>query len=90
MPVDATEADIRIWEISEVLHRQDLTALERSEHEDEWIGLTSEQRSPAQVEPVKSRRKDGRGIRDAGFAHPAFRRYRGFTYGNHTSLGLFQ
>lgn len=42
------------------LHRAELTQLEWAEHEAEWMRLTTE-KSLAQVEPVKSRRSDGRG-----------------------------
>lgn len=40
MPDSATEIDARLWEISENLDRAELSALERSEHLDEWRRLT--------------------------------------------------
>lgn len=62
IPVSVFEGDeraARMWEISENLHRAELTALERSEQTAEWIRLAAQ--SPGQVDPVKSRREDGRG-----------------------------
>ncbi|HEY4254375.1 MAG TPA: ParB N-terminal domain-containing protein [Roseomonas sp.] len=47
---DETEA--RLWEISENLHRADLTALEWSEQVAEWIRLTDAKGKLAQVAPV--------------------------------------
>ena len=54
-----TEA--RKWEISENLHRADLTALERADQTAEWIELTNQERKdkPAQLGPVS--KKGGRG-----------------------------
>lgn len=40
--VNMDEADRRLWEISENLHRTELTELERSEHINEWRRLTAE------------------------------------------------
>jgi ParB/RepB/Spo0J family partition protein len=40
--VDLDETERRLWEISENLHRAELTALERSEHIDQWIKLFRE------------------------------------------------
>ena len=62
--IDATQA--RLWYLSENLHRAELTVLERAEMVAEWIRLTEQkvsepENSLAQVEPVKSRRADGRG-----------------------------
>lgn len=37
---DGDETAARLWEISENLHRADLSAVERSEHIDEWRRLT--------------------------------------------------
>jgi ParB-like chromosome segregation protein Spo0J len=39
--IDGDERDARLWEISENLHRADLTVLERDEHVAEWIALTA-------------------------------------------------
>lgn len=51
------ERQRRMWEISENLHRAELTVLERVELEAEWIRLAADK--PAQDEPVYS--KGGRG-----------------------------
>lgn len=50
---DGDEADARLWEIAENLHRADLTVLERSEHIAEWVRLTEEAlaQQPAQLAP---------------------------------------
>ena len=53
---DRSEREARMWEISENLHRAELTALERSEQTAEWIRLAAQ--SPGQVDPVKSRREE--------------------------------
>jgi ParB family chromosome partitioning protein len=49
----ADETDARLWEISENLHRAELTVLERGEHIAEWVKLTEERREqqPAQLAP---------------------------------------
>ena len=54
---DGDERDARLWEISENLHRAELTVLERSEHVAEWVRLVNEK--PAQLGPVSA--KGGRG-----------------------------
>ena len=38
----ASEIDARLWEISENLHRAELSALERAEQIDEWRAPTAE------------------------------------------------
>ena len=38
--LEGDERDARLWEISENLHRADLSAVERAEHIDEWRQLT--------------------------------------------------
>ena len=54
---DGDDDDARRWEISENLHRADLTALERDNHVAEWIKLTEAKEVSAQ--PV-SKPKGGR------------------------------
>ena len=44
---DGDERDARLWEISENLHRAELTVLERSEHVAEWVRITDEKASGA-------------------------------------------
>jgi ParB-like chromosome segregation protein Spo0J len=62
--IDLDEIERRLWEISENLHRAELTALERSEHIAEWIRLAAERRRlSAQVGPIESKRDDRRGHR---------------------------
>jgi hypothetical protein len=68
----------RLWEISENLHRADLTALERAEQIAEWVKLTGEKLG--QVAPVSA--KGGRGneggvraaVRDLGIERTEARR----------------
>jgi ParB-like chromosome segregation protein Spo0J len=43
--VEGEDVECRLWEIAENLHRADLTALERSEHIEEWRKLTAEKAS---------------------------------------------
>jgi ParB-like chromosome segregation protein Spo0J len=66
--VDLDETERRLWEISENLHRAELTVTERSEHIAEWIKLTEERdRVSAQVEPKLSvRGRAGEGRPEAG------------------------
>ena len=61
----------RLIEISENLHRAELTALERSELTAEWLRLTTVQSS--QPETIESRRSDGRGHRPQGGVNAAAR-----------------
>lgn len=61
----------RLIEISENLHRAELTALERSELTAEWIRLTTAQSS--QPETIEGRRSDGRGHRPQGGVNAAAR-----------------
>ena len=46
--LEGDERDARLWEISENLHRADLSAVERAEHIDEWLQLTATRGDPAQ------------------------------------------
>jgi hypothetical protein len=59
----------RMWEIAENLHRVELTAQKRSEQIADWINLQKEtgekRRQSAQIEPIESKRADGRGARQA-------------------------
>jgi ParB-like chromosome segregation protein Spo0J len=56
--VDFDDIEARLWTISENLHRNELNALQRSEHIAEWIRLTEASQS-SQVETIESRRDDG-------------------------------
>jgi ParB-like chromosome segregation protein Spo0J len=60
---DGDDRAARMWEISENLHRAELTMLERSEQTAEWIRLAGEEVQSAQVDPIESKRTDGRGHR---------------------------
>src|SRR5919205_961671 len=42
---DGDEIDAKLWEISENLHRAELTKLERNEHIDEWRRLVQEKKA---------------------------------------------
>lgn len=57
-----TDAEARMWEIAENLHRADLTELERSEQIAEWIGLAGK---VAQGEPLIGGRGHEGGLRMA-------------------------
>jgi ParB/RepB/Spo0J family partition protein len=50
-----TETDALMWEISENLHRVELTALERAKHTEKWIELTAQQQTDAKVFQVGTR-----------------------------------
>ncbi|MGA2636596.1 Spo0J and IME4 domain-containing protein [Methylocella sp.] len=52
------DEDARLWEISENLHRAELTALEHDTQFDEYAKIMEARRKPGQVEPVS---KGGRG-----------------------------
>lgn len=71
---DETEAQARMWEIAENLHRAELTSLERSEHLAEWVRLTEQQqeadkaKKPKAVSAQSAPKKKGRpqeGVRAA-------------------------
>jgi ParB-like chromosome segregation protein Spo0J len=57
------ERDAKLWEISENLHRADLTVLERDEHIREWVRLTEDKLG--QVGPLSSGRGHEGGVRKA-------------------------
>jgi ParB family transcriptional regulator, chromosome partitioning protein len=59
---ERNEREARMWEIAENLHRYELTVLERSEQLAEWARLAEEVQS-VQVDPIESKREDGRGHR---------------------------
>ena len=66
--------EARKWEISENLHRADLTPLERAEQTDEWVKLTDKDRVQSrQVGANESKREDGRGHRRESGAKAAAR-----------------
>ncbi len=71
------EIAARKWEISENLHRAELSVLERSEHIAEWIDLTEKQieqnAQSAQFAPIESKRADGKGHRPEGGLNAAAR-----------------
>jgi hypothetical protein len=51
--------DARLWEISENLHRAELSALERAEHVDEWMTLTESKQKAVSAQPAQKRSKRG-------------------------------
>lgn len=55
--LEGDERDARLWEISENLHRADLSAVERAEHIDEWRRLTVAK--GAQVAPPSGGKQPG-------------------------------
>ena len=57
---DQSGKQARQWELSENLHRVELSALERAEHIAEWIKLTDELKG-GQVAQVSERHEGGRG-----------------------------
>ncbi|MBK5958089.1 hypothetical protein CCR97_08140 [Rhodoplanes elegans] len=64
----------RLAEITENLHRADLTALERDEQLAEWIRLTEAQQVQSfQSETIESKRVDGKGHRQEGGVNAAAR-----------------
>nr|WP_244635565.1 hypothetical protein [Chthonobacter albigriseus] len=61
--MDGDEIDARLWEISENLHRAELTALERDEQVAEWVRLTNEK--VAQSAPPGGAQPAAKGLRAA-------------------------
>ena len=60
-----------MWQLSANIHRNDVPQLDRVEQIAEWMELSGLQ--SAQVEPIESRRKDGRGHRAQGGINAAVR-----------------
>lgn len=64
--VSMTNAEARMWEIAENLHRSELTKLERSDQIAEWVKLCDAERNKqAQVAPVSGGRGNESGINAA-------------------------
>lgn len=66
-----TREQAEMWEISENLHRAELTVLQRSVQINRWIELLELQ--SAQVAPIESKRLDGRGHRQESGTRKAAR-----------------
>jgi ParB family transcriptional regulator, chromosome partitioning protein len=69
------DTDALMWEISENLHRIELTPLEHDKHVAKWIELCEQRGSvqKAQNAPIESKRDDGRGHRQEGGINAASR-----------------
>jgi len=67
------EITAKLWEISENLHRAELSALERSEQIAEWVRLSEERRQLTQPVSIESKREDGKGHRMESGARAASR-----------------
>jgi len=69
------EIDVRLWEISENLHRAELSTLERSEQIAEWVTLTeakpSEAVSALVGQKLSTRGRNGEGRPEGGVAAAA-------------------
>ena len=64
--MDCNETDARLWEISENLHRADLTVLEHAEHVAEWTRLTQARTKVLQIAtPAGGRQPAEKGVRQA-------------------------
>jgi ParB family chromosome partitioning protein len=55
--VEGNDIEVRLLEITENLHRAELTATERAEHVAEWIRLTDERRRRANASQVETHKK---------------------------------
>jgi ParB-like chromosome segregation protein Spo0J len=72
------ETDARVWEISENLHRAELTALERAGHLSEWVRLVSEKAkvtqlvSPSGLQPLEQGIR--KAARELGVSQPEVQR----------------
>lgn len=62
---DGDEDDARLWEISENLHRADLTEAERRQHIAEWVKLTAEKVSHGGTPLLGGMQPQEQGIRKA-------------------------
>lgn len=57
-----TQREARMWEISENLHRNNLSFAEAAVHRAEWVRLAEEEEKLGQLDPVSKRgRQEGRG-----------------------------
>lgn len=63
--IEGDQLEAEMWEISENLHRSELTALQRDEHIARWLELEKAIQS-AQLAQNESKRADGRGHRHEG------------------------
>ena len=73
--LEGDERDARLWEISENLHRADLSAVERAEHIDEWRRLTVERNNPQHVgKPGRPSRGHEATAAALGVSHETVRR----------------
>jgi ParB-like chromosome segregation protein Spo0J len=64
--VDFDDIEARLWTISENLHRNELNALQRSEHIAEWIRLTEANGVSSQVETKIAKDGSARGRPESG------------------------
>jgi ParB-like chromosome segregation protein Spo0J len=58
-----TDADARMWEIAENLHRAELTVIERAEHIEEWRKLTTDKGSQLATPVAGGTQPEARGIK---------------------------
>jgi uncharacterized ParB-like nuclease family protein len=63
--VQMSDRDARLWEISENLHRAELTVGERADQIAEWVRLTAPSEEVGQVDPVSGGRGNTGGVRAA-------------------------
>lgn len=66
--VDDNPIEAELWEISENLHRLDLTKEQRDEHIRRYAELLEEQRQSGPMVQIESKRDDGRGHRPKSVA----------------------
>ena len=73
--LEGDERDARLWEISENLHRADLSPVERAEHIDEWRQLTVGENNPQPVgKPGRPSRGHQATASALGISHETVRR----------------